>query len=75
LVTNISLVDGEVVNIPSYSVKPGQIVGVREKAKSLEVIEAALLVSITASILGWNGMRNKSGKFCTSQSVPTSLRI
>ena len=36
------VVDGQVVNIPSYSVKPGQIVGVREKAKSLEVIEAAL---------------------------------
>jgi small subunit ribosomal protein S4 len=32
------VVDGKVVNIPSYSVKPGQIVGVREKAKSLEVI-------------------------------------
>jgi ribosomal protein S4 len=31
----------KVVNIASYSVKPGQIVGVREKAKSLEVIEAA----------------------------------
>ena len=36
------VVDGEVVNIPSYSVKPGQVVGVREKAKSLEVIEASL---------------------------------
>ncbi len=36
------IVDGKVVNIPSYSVKPGQIVGVREKSKSLEVIEAAL---------------------------------
>ena len=35
-------VDGQVVNIPSYSVKPGQIVAVREKAKSLEVIAAAL---------------------------------
>ena len=31
-------VDGEVVNIPSYAVKPGQIVAVREKSKSLEVI-------------------------------------
>ena len=31
-------VDGEVVNIPSYDVKPGQIVAVREKSKSLEVI-------------------------------------
>ena len=36
------VVDGQVVNIPSYSVKPGQVVGVRVKAKSLEVIEAAL---------------------------------
>ena len=35
-------VDGNVVNIPSYTVKPGQIVAVREKAKSLEVIAAAL---------------------------------
>ena len=31
-------VDGKVVNIPSYSVRPGQIVAVREKSKSLEVI-------------------------------------
>ena len=36
------IVDGKVVNIPSFSVKPGQIVGVREKAKSLEVIADAL---------------------------------
>jgi small subunit ribosomal protein S4 len=35
-------VDGAVVNIPSYSVKPGQIVTVREKSKSLEVIADAL---------------------------------
>ena len=34
--------DGEVVNIPSYAVKPGQIIGVREKSKSLEVIANAL---------------------------------
>jgi small subunit ribosomal protein S4 len=36
------VVDGKVVNIASYSVKPGQIVGVRERSKSLEVIENAL---------------------------------
>ena len=35
-------VDGEVVNIPSYSVKPGQVVGVRERSKSLEVIANSL---------------------------------
>ncbi len=35
-------VDGKVVNIPSYSVKAGEIVAVREKSKSLEVIGDAL---------------------------------
>ncbi len=35
-------VDGAVVNIASYSVKPGQIVAVREKSKSLEVIADSL---------------------------------
>lgn len=36
------VVDGKVVNIASYSVKPGQIIGIRERSKSLEVIDAAL---------------------------------
>ncbi len=36
------VLDGKVVNIPSCAVKPGQIVGVREKSKSLEVIANAL---------------------------------
>jgi len=31
-------VNGNVVNIPSYSLRPGEIVGVREKSKSLETI-------------------------------------
>jgi small subunit ribosomal protein S4 len=35
-------VDGNVVNIPSYTLKPDQIVGVREKSKSLEVINTSL---------------------------------
>ena len=35
-------VNGEVVNIPSYHLRPGDVVGVREKSKSLEVITASL---------------------------------
>ena len=35
-------VNGDVVNIPSYSLKPGDIVGVREKSKSLQVINDSL---------------------------------
>ena len=36
------VVDGKVVNIPSYSVQPGQIIGVRERSKNLEVIQDSL---------------------------------
>jgi small subunit ribosomal protein S4 len=35
-------VNGHVVNIPSFSVKPGDLIGVREKSKSLEVIQNSL---------------------------------
>ena len=35
-------VNSEVVNIPSYLVKPGDVVGVREKSKSLEEINESL---------------------------------
>ncbi|HRY99672.1 MAG TPA: 30S ribosomal protein S4 [Bacteroidales bacterium] len=35
-------VNGEIVNIPSYSLVPGDIVAVRERSKSLEVINDSL---------------------------------
>ena len=35
-------VNGNVVNIPSYSVRPGDKIGVRERSKSLEVISNSL---------------------------------
>lgn len=35
-------VNGKVVNIPSYQLKPGDIVAVREKSKSLESVQDAL---------------------------------
>jgi small subunit ribosomal protein S4 len=35
-------VDGQVVNIPSYHVRPGQIVAVREKDKSMKIITESL---------------------------------
>ncbi|HAM97350.1 MAG TPA: 30S ribosomal protein S4 [Marinilabiliales bacterium] len=35
-------VDGDVVNIPSFLLKSGQVIGVREKSKSLEVISNSL---------------------------------
>lgn len=38
-------VNGEVVNIPSYQLKVGDVVGVREKSKSLEAITSSLASS------------------------------
>ena len=36
------VVDGKVCNVPSRIIKPGQIIGVRERSKSLEVIQNSL---------------------------------
>lgn len=35
-------VDGKKVDIPSYTVSPGQVIGLREKSRSLSVIKEAL---------------------------------
>ncbi|QIK54625.1 30S ribosomal protein S4 [Dysgonomonas sp. HDW5A] len=58
------LVEGKIVNIPSYSVKPGQIISVREKSKSLEVIDNALS-GFNHSKYPWIEWDNssKSGKY------------
>lgn len=58
------VVNGQVVNIPSYSVKPGELVGVREKCKSMEVITDALASSKKSrySWLEWDS-ESMTGKF------------
>ena len=57
-------VDGQVVNIASYSVKAGQVIGVREKSKSFEVIANALAGFNHSKYpwLEWDE-NSKSGKF------------
>ena len=57
-------VNGNVVNIPSYSLKEGDTVGVREKSKSLEVIQDALGSSRRSRFawLEWEGAQ-MTGKF------------
>lgn len=65
-------VNGEVVNIPSYQLKPGDVVGVREKSKSLEAIEKSL--SNNSSVYEWLTWNNdkKEGAFVT---VPERIQI
>ena len=56
-------VNGEVVNIPSYSLREGDVVSVRERSKSLEIIVDALASRANNyPWLEWDGSA-MSGKF------------
>lgn len=57
-------VNGQVVNIPSYSLRPGDIVAVRERSKSLEVIVDSVAGKQVNkfSWLEWDG-KELTGKF------------
>jgi small subunit ribosomal protein S4 len=57
-------VNGEVVNIPSYQLKPGDIIGIREKSKSLEIIIDSLTTRKTSKLpwLEWDDAQ-MAGKF------------
>lgn len=50
------VVNGKVLNIPSYNVKPGELVGVREKSKAMEAITNSLSASKRSAYawLEWN---------------------
>ena len=65
-------VNGELVNVPSYHLKPGDVVAVREKSKSLEAIESSL--ANNSSVYEWITWNNdtKQGTFVT---VPQRLQI
>jgi small subunit ribosomal protein S4 len=67
------VVDGKVVDIASYLVKPGEVIGVREKSKSLEVILNSLASSSRSrySWLEWDHSM-MSGKFL---NVPERTEI
>ena len=65
------VVNGEVVNIPSYQLKPGDVVAVREKSKSLDAITESLRSRSTYDWLIWND-EQMSGTF---NSVPERIQI
>ena len=65
-------VNGEGVNIPSYSLKAGDIVAVREKSKSLEAIERSLANSSHVyEWITWNDETKKG----TYVSIPERIQI
>ena len=65
-------VNGNIVNIPSYSLKPGDVVGVREKSKSLSVIENSLAAhSAVYEWITWNPEKMEG----TFVAVPQRIQI
>ena len=65
-------VNDSIVNIPSYQVKVGDVVGVREKSKSLNIIvEAKGKDSSTYEWLSWNSEQLQG----TFVSIPERLQI
>ncbi|MCK4361127.1 MAG: 30S ribosomal protein S4 [Bacteroidales bacterium] len=70
-------VNGKVVNIPSYSLKEGDIIGVREKSKSLETIANSLVSrSNQYSWLEWDNEK-LLGKFVNypqREDIPENIK-
>ena len=65
-------VNGEKVNIPSFQCKPGDVIGVREKSKSLEAIQDSLAnASHVYEWITWNAETMEG----TYVSVPQRLQI
>ena len=71
-------VNGNVVNIPSYALKAGDVVSVREKSKTLEVITDALAGASRSRYawLEWDGA-TMSGKFLQAperEEIPENIK-
>ncbi|MFO7997370.1 MAG: 30S ribosomal protein S4 [Bacteroidales bacterium] len=70
-------VNGKVTNIPSYTLKPGDIVGVREKSKNLEIIVDSLASRSSAySWLEWD-QEKLIGKFLNlpeRDAIPEAIK-
>ena len=64
-------VNGQIVNIPSYSIKVGEVIAVREKSKSLEKVTISLANRTSYDWLDWNSSE-MSGEL---KIVPTRDQI
>ena len=70
-------VNGDVVNIPSFTVKEGDMISVREKSKSLSAISSSLSLKTSNKYkwLEWDD-KSLSGKLITypdRESIPENI--
>lgn len=70
-------VNGEVVNIPSCQLRPGDVIAVRERSKTLEVVSGGTsLVQSRFSWIQWNG-KDMQGTFVTypeRSEIPENIK-
>ncbi len=70
-------VNGEIVNVPSYSLREGDVVSVREKSKSLENISASVAANtVSFDWLDWNPS-SLEGRFVnkpTREMIPENIK-
>ena len=69
-------VNGNVVNIPSYLLRAGDVIGVRERSKSLEIIEDSLSTRSNYSWLDWEGtkMEGKFMNYPEREDIPENIK-
>lgn len=65
-------VNGEIVNIPSYQLKAGDKIAVREKSKSIDAIQSSL--SNSSNVYEWMTWNNDT-KEGTYVSIPARVQI
>lgn len=73
------VVNGATVNIPSYQVKPGDVISLRPKSRNLEVVEEALS-SAPRNKYKWleTDAKLKSGKYLyvpTLEEIPENINV
>jgi len=73
-------VNGKLVNIPSYAVQEGDVIGIREKSQSLQAISSSLAASAASSTsfdwLEWNESQ-MAGRFIATperEQIPENIK-
>lgn len=73
------VVNGQIVNIPSYQVKPGDVIGIRPKSKELDLINESL-ESYSTNKYKWleTDKKSKAGKFLNlpvMEEIPENINV
>ncbi len=69
-------VNGNIVNVPSYTIRPGDVIGVRERSKSMEAIQESLGKATHKFMwLSWDeaGMEGKFLNLPTREEIPENI--